>query len=99
MPRFYNDPAIEGESSSKAESDQDAPQTNVAAARVRYWVPLLFLTFFYYFISCGIERIYQPMVSGTLVEAAQDVSDAGVGIFKDSSPPEAFHTFGQTYGQ
>ena len=62
MPRFYKDPAIEGDSSSEAEADQDASKTNTSATRVRYWIPLLFLTFFYYFISCGIERIYQPMV-------------------------------------
>ena len=30
--------------------------------KVHFWKPLLVLTFFYYVISCGIERIYQPMV-------------------------------------
>ena len=30
--------------------------------RIRLWKPLLAVTFFYYFFSCGIERIYQPMV-------------------------------------
>ena len=30
--------------------------------RIKLWKPLLAITFFYYFFSCGIERIYQPMV-------------------------------------
>lgn len=29
--------------------------------RIKLWKPLLAITFFYYFFSCGIERIYQPM--------------------------------------
>jgi len=30
-------------------------------SNIRHWKPLLVFTFFYYFFSCGIERIYQPM--------------------------------------
>lgn len=32
-----------------------------SAPKIVYWKPLLVMTFFYYFITCGIERIYQPM--------------------------------------
>ena len=68
MPRFYKDPTIEGENSeSGPEAETDLKQTgNVSTTRVRFWTPLLVLTFCYYFISCGIERIYQPMVSAPI---------------------------------
>ena len=50
MPRFYEE---------TPSTDSKERSGNVG---IRYWKPLLFLTFFYYVISCGIERIYQPMV-------------------------------------
>lgn len=34
-----------------------------SATKIEYWKPLLCLTFFYYVITCGIERIFQLMVS------------------------------------
>ena len=44
-------------------STTDMNSTGVGnESKIRFWKPLLFLTFFYYVISCGIERIYQPMV-------------------------------------
>ena len=48
MPCFYDDEV----------EDNFGNRTN----NIRLWKPLLFCTFFYYFLSCGIERIYQPMV-------------------------------------
>jgi len=51
MPRYYEEVA-DGE---KAESH--------ANRQVLHWRALVFLVGVYYFISCGIERIYQPMVS------------------------------------
>ena len=47
MPVFYN------------ETDE---KTEASKVRIHHWKPLLGLTFFYFFIACGIERIYQPMV-------------------------------------
>ena len=52
MPRYYEHDQIE--------NDQDM---NTNRREIRLWKPLLIVTFFYYFFSCGIERIYQPMVS------------------------------------
>ena len=52
MPRYYEHDPIE--------NDQDL---NTNRREIRLWKPLLIVTFFYYFFSCGIERIYQPMVS------------------------------------
>lgn len=46
MPVFYN------------ETDE---KTEASKIRIHHWKPLLGLTFFYFFIACGIERIYQPM--------------------------------------
>ena len=48
MPVFYN------------ETDE---KTEASKVRIHHWKPLLGLTFFYFFIACGIERIYQPMVN------------------------------------
>ena len=50
MPRFYEEDE-EGIKVEKKEGHTD----------VKYWKVLLFLVFLYYFVSCGIERIYQPM--------------------------------------
>ena len=47
MPVFYN------------ETDE---KTEASKVRIHHWKPLLGVTFFYFFIACGIERIYQPMV-------------------------------------
>ena len=38
-------------------------ESNRSQPKIVHWKPLLILTVFYYFISCGVERIYQPMVS------------------------------------
>ena len=43
-------------------STTEMSDTGVHHVKVHFWKPLLLLTFFYYVISCGIERIYQPMV-------------------------------------
>ena len=51
MPVYYED------------TTEDEPNTEASTVKVQNWNLLLFLTFFYYVISCGIERIYQPMVS------------------------------------
>ena len=49
MPRFYES---DGEDKNKA----DLPEKDI-----KYWKIFLVVVFFYYFISCGVERIYQPM--------------------------------------
>ena len=38
-------------------------ETTSTPVRISHWKPLLVFAFFYYVISCGIERIYQPMVN------------------------------------
>ena len=50
MPTFY-------------EATETGETTESASVKVHYWKPLLCLTFLYFVITCGIERIYQPMVS------------------------------------
>ena len=50
MPIFYKEDTTAGKKSQPSR------------VRLTYWKPLLSLTFFYFFIACGIERIYQPMV-------------------------------------
>jgi len=60
MPRFYQDPTTEVETDT--ETRADGSRLNSSATRILHWRPLLVVTFAYYFISCGIERIYQPMV-------------------------------------
>ena len=56
MPRFYD----ETPSTTETENKENQKDGHI---RIENWRPLLFLTFFYYVISCGIERIYQPMVN------------------------------------
>ena len=64
MPRFYDsDDAVAG---------KDLPDKDI-----KYWKLFLVVVFFYYFISCGIERIYQPMaftfgICGPLALAPRD---------------------------
>ena len=43
-------------------STTEMNETGNKDVKVHFWKPLLVLTFLYYVISCGIERIYQPMV-------------------------------------
>ena len=54
MPRFYND---DEEETSKAET---ASADN--KGEIKYWKIFMVLVFFYYFISCGVERIYQVSI-------------------------------------
>jgi len=64
MPRYYdNDDSAKG---------KDLPDKDI-----KYWKLFLAVVFFYYFISCGIERIYQPMaftfgICGPLALAPRD---------------------------
>ena len=51
MPRFYND---DEEETSKAETPSADNK-----GEIKYWKTFMVLVFFYYFISCGVERIYQ----------------------------------------
>ena len=55
MPRFYNDDEEE-EQGSKAETESDGK------GEIKYWKTFMVLVFFYYFISCGVERIYQVCI-------------------------------------
>ena len=50
MPRFY-----------ESEDGEDKNKTEVVEKDIKYWKIFLVVVFFYYFISCGVERIYQPM--------------------------------------
>ena len=52
MPRFYQ--TDEAEKSDVDVSDKQEKD-------IKYWKIFLVVVFFYYFISCGVERIYQPM--------------------------------------
>ena len=60
MPQYYEDG--EEHDDDKENYSEKSRTTNIAL-----WKPLLFLTFFYYLISCGIERIYQPMVNKLII--------------------------------
>ncbi len=52
MPRYYEDEDYESvPGSSPSTSDP----------RIVHWRPLAALVVFYYLLSCGVERIYQPM--------------------------------------
>ena len=55
MPQYYDNG--NDDNKVKSESNEKSNLSNVAL-----WKPLLVLTFFYYLITCGVERIYQPMV-------------------------------------
>ena len=64
MPRFYD--------GDEAETGKDLPEKDI-----KYWKLFLAVVFFYYFISCGIERIFQPMaftfgICGPLALAPRD---------------------------
>jgi len=64
MPRFYD--------SEQTFAGKDLPEKDI-----KYWKLFLAVIFFYYFISCGIERIYQPMaftfgICGPLALAPRD---------------------------
>ena len=50
MPRFY-----------ESDDGEDKNKTGVVEKDIKYWKIFLVVVFFYYFISCGVERIYQPM--------------------------------------
>lgn len=49
MPNFYD-----------SNSSED---TEVSNNSIKHWYIFLILIFFYYFTSCGVERIFQPMAS------------------------------------
>ena len=53
MPRFYE--TIDGDNVDELNNKSSEP-------RVVHWKLMLVGTFIYYGFSCGIERIYQPMV-------------------------------------
>ena len=55
MPEYYEEG--ENEADVRKETSNEVKASNIAM-----WKPLLILTFFYYLITCGVERIYQPMV-------------------------------------
>ena len=53
MPVYYED----------SNDTDDLPQQQ-QSTRIHHWnwKMLLILTFFFYVLTCGVERIYQPMV-------------------------------------
>ena len=48
MPRFYDSEGVQ--------KSEELPEKDI-----KYWKLFLVVVFCYYFISCGVERIYQPM--------------------------------------
>ena len=50
--------------------------------KIVHWKPLLVLTVFYYFISCGVERIYQPMVHESNIVICSNRSELLPTMFK-----------------
>ena len=69
MPRFYESSSEEtvdkSEVSEKQSGDKD----------MKYWRIFLILVFCYYFISCGVERIYQVLVMIISVDNDDDCDD------------------------
>ena len=65
MPRFYQ--TDEAEKSDVDVSDKQEKD-------IKYWKIFLVVVFFYYFISCGVERIYQPMAFTFGKSADNDIS-------------------------
>ena len=69
MPRYYED-ASEDECNQADDDDNASGSVRSSAAgrsepRIEHTFIVLFLLFFYYFCSCGIERLFQSMVSET----------------------------------
>ena len=65
MPRYYED-ASEEEGGDGADDDKSGSGRSAAGRsepRIEHTYIVLFLLFFYYFCSCGIERLFQSMVS------------------------------------
>ena len=56
MPRFYESSSEETVDKSEASEKQSGDKD------MKYWRIFLILVFCYYFISCGVERIYQVLV-------------------------------------
>lgn len=54
MPRYYTDDEDKPDDGSHSHPEPEC--------KIRYFKTFLALVFVYYFITCGIERIYQPMV-------------------------------------
>ena len=68
MPRYYEDASEE--ECNRAGDDDDGASESVRSTtgrrsepRIEHTYIVLFLLFFYYFCSCGIERLFQSMVS------------------------------------
>ena len=57
MPRFYESSSEETVDKSEASEKQSGDKD------MKYWRIFLILVFCYYFISCGVERIYQVLVT------------------------------------
>ena len=71
MPRYYEVPPSDEEeedrrsgssSSSSSRGEGEGGRAVAGGARIHYWKSVLVCVFFYFMLSCGIERIYQPMV-------------------------------------
>ena len=72
MPRYYEDTSEEEcNQADDADDDDDGASESVRSSaadgrsepRIEHTYIVLFLLFFYYFCSCGIERLFQSMVS------------------------------------
>ena len=66
MPRYYEDASEEEREGDGADDDRSGSGRSAAGRsepRIEHTYIVLFLLFFYYFCSCGIERLFQSMVS------------------------------------
>ena len=65
MPRYYEDASEEeeGDGADDDKSGSGRSATGRSEPRIEHTYIVLFLLFFYYFCSCGIERLFQSMVS------------------------------------
>ena len=69
MPRFYESSSEETVDKSEASEKQSGDKD------MKYWRIFLILVFCYYFISCGVERIYQVLVMIISVDNDDDCDD------------------------
>ena len=64
MPRYYEDASEEeGDGADDDKSGSGRSAAGRSEPRIEHTYIVLFLLFFYYFCSCGIERLFQSMVS------------------------------------
>ena len=65
MPRYYEEDISEEEYNGAEDNETKSTRSTGGRSepRIEHTYIVLFLLFFYYFCSCGIERLFQSMVS------------------------------------